>query len=74
MDSQKELSQILGISQGLRGEGETTWAEIYTEIGRLQERAMQNNKISPCGLPHYPQQGDSSLSKPSSGLLGGRNY
>lgn len=38
-ENQKQLTQILGIGRGLLNEGIASWAEIYREIGRLQERA-----------------------------------
>jgi hypothetical protein len=53
-EKQKELTKILGINNGLINSsvGSVTWEEIFTQIGRLLERA---NKESPtCNLPHYP--------------------
>ncbi len=52
-EQQKELSKILGIRNGFRNEEVASWAEIYREIGKLQERG--NNHFCPsCTLPHYP--------------------
>ncbi len=58
-ENQKELSKILGIGKGLRNDGEATWAEIYTEIGKLQERSIfKPVDYLPCTLPHFqnPQE------------------
>lgn len=57
-DEHKELlSKILGIYQGLSN-GEASWAEIYVEIGKLQERAKGDEKrvkaIDSDGyIPHF---------------------
>lgn len=44
-ENQKELSKILGLGRGVTGLGEASWAEIYTEIGRLKERAEKPAEI-----------------------------
>lgn len=38
-EHQKNLSKMLGVSRGLTGSGEATWAEIYEAVGALKERA-----------------------------------
>lgn len=43
-EQQKELSKILGITKGLNNIS-ASWAEIYTEIGRLKERAEKPPEI-----------------------------
>lgn len=49
-EQQKELSKILGITRKSDGaysskQEPASWAEIYTEIGRLKERAEKSAEI-----------------------------
>lgn len=70
-EHQKELSKILGLSRGLTGSGNASWAEIYVEIGKLKERAER--------LPikeYIPSYGTMPLSSPvgTSVCVCGKSY
>lgn len=50
LEARTELSKVLGASSvyqyGSRKESIYSWAEIFSQIGRLQERASQHENIT----------------------------